>query len=696
MLINSLKSIVGLFLFLIISLAQPAIAFVGEQGVVTTIPVDVKQAFPSATRVKRVEKNPNITGVYQLNELIGYTFESDHFTNFIGFSGKTINLFIALDPHGVITSIKVLDHHEPIFIHGLGERPMIQFIKQFESHSIKERFIVDARDRQMKDVTHIDGVTKATVSALVINDTIIASALKVARTMLEGFAPLSTKVLDENLFEPLSFNQLVERGMVAHWSLAKQDTIQAFSHLAQPLSDYDDAGPLIDLYIAPITVPIVGRNILGDNEYRRLIDSIAPGSSALMVIDNGEYGFISDDFIPQTAPERFKVGQSGLPQDSRDIDFYSFNDPFFNSPLPIHKRLKVLNIKSQSGFELSSPINFAVTVDYSQSFLVKNTEHLTFDFTLPDSLFVENAAALEPKQQPLWLKLWQQRWLEVVITILYLAFVTFIFLNPDRFSTNTTIRVLNITIQVRHIALCFVIAVIGFYSQGQLSVVNIYTLFLSIYQGFNIEVFLLDPIIFILWLFVFIATILWGRGVFCGWLCPFGALQEFATTLATKLKIKQYKIKPHHHQRARAIKYILLLGLVGSAFYSLTLAGQLAEVEPFKTAITLYFVRYWPFTVYAIILVILSLKIHKFYCRYLCPLGAGFGVLGRFPLLKWIRRRQECGNPCQLCQSKKCGIDAINKTGSINYSECIGCFDCVVTINDPKLCVIDKYKKRVK
>jgi polyferredoxin len=135
--------------------------------------------------------------------------------------------------------------------------------------------------------------------------------------------------------------------------------------------------------------------------------------------------------------------------------------------------------------------------------------------------------------------------------------------------------------------------------------------------------------------------------------------------------------------------------LIGCSFYSLTLAEQLAEIEPFKTSITLNFVRYWPFVLYAILLLVLSLKIHKFYCRYLCPLGAAMAIIGRYPIFKWLRRRKECGSPCQLCRNKKCGIDAIKKDGAIDYGECIQCLECLITIESPQICVVDKYSKKV-
>jgi len=198
--------------------------------------------------------------------------------------------------------------------------------------------------------------------------------------------------------------------------------------------------------------------------------------------------------------------------------------------------------------------------------------------------------------------------------------------------------------------LIFTLLFIGFYAQGQLSVVNIYTLLLALWDGFSLDVFLLDPVIFILWLYTFTTLFIWGRGLFCGWLCPFGALQEMMAWVATRLHLRQLRIPEPWHRRLILLKYPILLGLVATAFYSLTLAERLAEVEPFKTSITLGFVRHWPFVLYALLLLAAGLFIHKFYCLYLCPLGAGLAVLGRLRLFSWLDRIDRCGSPCQYCR----------------------------------------------
>jgi polyferredoxin len=77
---------------------------------------------------------------------------------------------------------------------------------------------------------------------------------------------------------------------------------------------------------------------------------------------------------------------------------------------------------------------------------------------------------------------------------------------------------------------------------------------------------------------------------------------------------------------------------------------------------------------------------YKFFCRYLCPLGATFAALSFVRRWKWIPRRKECGSPCQMCRVK-CRYDAIEKSGAIVYSECFQCLDCVVILDNPKLCV---------
>ena len=88
--------------------------------------------------------------------------------------------------------------------------------------------------------------------------------------------------------------------------------------------------------------------------------------------------------------------------------------------------------------------------------------------------------------------------------------------------------------------------------------------------------------------------------------------------------------------------------------------------------------------------------VERFFCRYLCPLGAGLSVLGKLRIFEFLKRRQECGNPCLAC-NKVCPTGAIRSSGKIIMSECLGCLDCQVMYNDNKRCppLVLKSKQKI-
>ena len=165
--------------------------------------------------------------------------------------------------------------------------------------------------------------------------------------------------------------------------------------------------------------------------------------------------------------------------------------------------------------------------------------------------------------------------------------------------------------------------------------------------------------------------------------------------MAVKLKIPQYVVPFAIHERLWAVKYLILLALFGLSLESLQTAEQYAEVEPFKTVFLLSFDRDWPFILYAVGLLVISLFSRKVYCRYVCPLGAAIAIPSGIRLFDWLKRRKECGQPCQLC-AVECEIGAIEKNGEINLRECHHCLDCQVTYWSETKCppLVNKHKKR--
>lgn len=653
---------------------------------------DIRSIFPKLTRVGEPQPNPKVIPVYQLDELLGYVFETNDLTNLPGFSGERINLLIGLDAAGQLVRLKVLSHHEPIFLHGLGERPMLEFLSQYEGVTVDKRVIVDSRrsgqDQSGSSTVYIDGVTKATVSVLVMNDTVLSAALQVARAYLEGFARPPSVTVREDVYQPYNWQALEQHGLLRRWTIS-QEALQAEfpldlqdyadSELQQALAQSDLPG---QYYYAYLNTPVTGKNLLGEQDYARLKQVLRPGEHALLVAAVGDYGFLEPEFRRGTVPSRLGMSQNGLPVDIRGLDFFDNNTPHLPADAPPITQLGVFRIKAQSGFDPSQAMSLKLDLDLARNHLIRDQAELSDSYQLPAELF-DIQELVEEKPMPLWQRLWLDRWLQITGLVLTLLVVSAAFIWQHRLSSHR--RLFH---RLRWGVMLFTLFFIGFYAQGQLSVVNIYTLLLQLVKGFDIEVFLLDPVLFVLWTYVFISLFLWGRGVFCGWLCPFGVLQEIAAKLGGWLKLKQLKIPPVLHHRLQKLKYLLLLVLLASAFWSVSLAERLAELEPFKTAVTLVFVRSWPFVVYALLLLGVGMVIHKFFCRYLCPLGAGLAVLGKFSLFRWLSRRAECGSPCQLCRVR-CEIDSINRDGSIDYDECVQCMECIVILNNPDQCAIE-------
>ena len=255
----------------------------------------------------------------------------------------------------------------------------------------------------------------------------------------------------------------------------------------------------------------------------------------------------------------------------------------------------------------------------------------------------------------------------------------------------------NLLRYVRTAYLAYALVFIGWYGLAQLSVINVLTFSHALVGGFDWATFLIDPMMFILWSFVAMTLLLWGRGVYCGWLCAFGALQELVNMAARRLGLVQLPIPAVVHERLLAIKYLVLVALFGLSLHSMAQAIRYAEVEPFKTAVNMHFMREWQFVLYAGALVLVSAFNGKFFCKYLCPLGAALTIPSHFRIFDWLRRRKECGRPCQIC-AKECPSQAIRPTGEIDMNECHHCLDCQVTYWNDRKCppLVERRKRRAK
>jgi len=582
--------------------------------------------------------------------------------------------------------VKVLSQHEPVFLDGLGPQPLFKFVEQYKNLSLKQSIKIGLGQSQAGKANsanvYIDGVAKATASVRILNQSLLAASLKVARAKMgygEGNDPDLIARIRPEVYEQLDWKGLLRAGLVTRKTYKNSEVEAAFKGTAvEGLDDEtrrDPDAPFVDLYFAHLNVPTVGRNLLPAQTWDYLQKRLDPGDHALLVMAKGRYGIVSDDFQRGSVPDRLTLSQNKLPLEMRDLDL--------DTQLVIPDDLKtaqwrVFRVISPAGLDPALPLNFELLVSRSKGQFMPEVVNKSFGFKaeLPDAYF--EGASSDSKT---WKLSWTSRWWELVILAAGLGLLTWALRKPGWLTASP--QRLN---RFRTGYLLFTLFFIGWYAQGQLSIVNFTAVIQALVAGRSLAFFLYDPMTVLLWVFVAYTFYAWGRGTFCGWLCPFGALQDLISKISAAVGIRQLRVPTALDLQLKRVKYGVLAVILIAAVFSVTWADRLVEVEPFKTSITLNFVRAWPFVLWAVATVLLSSFVYKGYCRYLCPLGAGMGLLGRLRRFDWIARRSECGQPCQRCRSD-CAYQAIEKSGKVDYDECFQCMDCVVIYESESLCV---------
>jgi NosR/NirI family nitrous oxide reductase transcriptional regulator len=663
----------------------------------------ITQVFPGVERIGDAEGEFGVRRLFKGDELLGYAFQSIRVTQMPAYSGKPINLQVILDPHAVIRDAYVLEHHEPILLIGIPVEKLHAFTAGYAGVRADQRVVVgrssDAR------TTTIDAVAGATVTVMVVNEIVMRAAHTVAVSLglIEDGGSVRPKPAQVRLdaFQPATWAELTGNGAIRRLQLNRGQIDDAFKGTEAASVGAADAAhradDFIDLYTALLNPPTVGRNLLGERQYQELMGSLKPGEYAIAVLGNGQYSFKGSGYVRGGIFDRVQLRQFGDILSFRDLDYQRLSDVYAEG-MPAFAEMAVFIVRAQHRFDPGTPWNLELLVRRQTGPVASLFTSFALPYQTPEAYLLrpqpsaEELAALEEAKRPLWLRIWYQKSFQIGVLLGALALLATILFLQDALTRRP-----HLLHWVRRGYLAFTLVFIGWYCLGQLSVVNVLTFVHALFEGFRWELFLSDPILFILWTFTAASVLLWGRGVFCGWLCPFGALQELLNEAARKLRVPQFELPFAVHERLWAIKYIILLALFGLSLESLATAERAAEVEPFKTAITLGFARQWGFVAYAGGLLLVNLFTRKVYCRYLCPLGAALAIPGKARLFDWLKRRKECGQPCQLC-ARECEIQAIHPDGRINANECHYCLDCQLTYHDQNKCppLVNKRKKRSK
>lgn len=663
--------------------------------------VKVQAFFPEADRIGTPQGDPPIAPAYAGDRLLGYVYLNSDFTNAVGYSGKPIQVLVAIDPQGIVTGLEIVEHKEPIVLIGIPEKRIVEAVRSLVHRNMSQ--VASGAEKPPQ----VDIVSGATVTVLVIGDSIVRSAVKLIRSgrLAEAggagaAAPAGpARSVDLARSEVRDWSSLLGDGSVRRLQLSVGDVSEAFTRAGNTTAaanseSHNPADSFIDLYVALVSVPTIGRSLLGAETYERLRQRLAPGQQAILVAGDGLYSFKGSGYVRGGIFDRIELLQDGTSTRFRDKDHTRLGD-LAAEGAPELREIGLFVMPP--GFVLNPAEPWQLQLLVQRATGTRDKAFITFDvaYDLPDRYLKAepqpapstagggaapassgNAAAPaevggdEVLGEPLWQRIWRANVTEAALTAVAIFGLTGIF-----FFQNVLVRRPRLYTWVRRGFLAFTLLWLGWYANAQLSVVNVIAFTNALVTHFSWEYFLAAPLIFLLWCSVAAGLLFWGRGPFCGWLCPFGALQEFVSIAAKRLRVPQIEVPWGLHERLWPLKYIIFLALFGLSLYSVSAAEQLAEVEPFKTAIILKFARDWPFVLYAVALLAIGAFIERFFCRYLCPLGAALAIPGRVRMFEWLRRWPECGSPCQRC-AKSCPVQAIHPEGHIDVNECIYCMHC--------------------
>ncbi len=628
--------------------------------------LDCRTVLPEASRFEQREGLPYATGYDASGERVGWVALSTDLVDIKAYSGKPLVTLVGLRPDGTIAGARVVHHSEPILLIGIPEQALHDFVAKYTGISATERVVV-GRAKDSESIS-LDVVSGATVTVLAQNKTILDTARRLGVRVGVLEAAMHSRGRFVRLEEVWSWTRMVQEGVFGRLTVTHEQM-----GISRP-------GAFLDVWFTVADAPQVGRAILGDRRYRQVMGRLKEGENLLIVLGNGTGSFKGSGFVRGGIFDRIRLEQGLHEYIFRDLDYTALSgSEAVGSP---SFREAALYIVRDPSFDPGRSFRFVFLGSrfdgkggFSREFREFSAEH-----RLPSSVYVVEGGK-EEAEEAIWVQAWRNRATHAIALAIWLLLLVAIFA-ARRWSTGSMRR-----LQHLHLAsMVLSFLMIGLWMRSQPSVTQILTLFDSLVHEWRTDLFLSEPLLFLQWIFIATVSVIWGRGVFCGWVCPYGALTELLFKGAAALGLKRhYELPETVHRVARWLRFAILVVLVAAFLKDSVLGERLAEVEPFKsTFLVPAWTRPTPFLLYWLLLLGLSIVWYRPFCRYVCPLGAGLATINAVVRLSGPYRRRFCSN-CTIC-TRGCEPRAIAPDGAIDPLDCLQCMECEATYRDPKRC----------
>ncbi|HJV68414.1 4Fe-4S binding protein [Ideonella sp.] len=651
--------------------------------------VPCAEVFPGATSFSERKGQPPYVEAYAeapekgaAKQLLGYVMLSTDITDTPAYSGKPVVTLIGMDKAGRYVGIKVLKHSEPILLLGIPESALTRFNDQYKGKSVTDKIEVGPA-RPDEGVLGVDAISGATVTVIAQNQVIGDSAAAVARQV---------GLIAPTVREPARYTPT---GAALDWAaLVKQGAVQRLRVRPEQVGLPGGGEPFIELWFGALNSPVLGPALLGATSWHNLMEQLKPGDNAIFVIRSaGAESFKGSGFVRGGIYDRISVRQGSDTFRFRDTDALNLYG-LAAAGAPAFNESAIFIIRSPS---------FSAAYPWKLNFLGNRVDRATgarsfanFDAEvwLPAG-YLQGGRPVVEEPQAAWQKVWKARAPAIAAFALLLVAVAVVYALRDRLTRAATHKNKWPVNAFKYSFWVLSVVFVGFGAMAQPSITQVLTWFHALLFSWQWALFLSDPFIFLFWIFIIATTFVWGRGLFCGWLCPFGSLQEIIHKLAGVVGLKrwQFQLPRRWHDRLKWVKYAAFFGLLAVSAFSMATAEMLAEIEPFKTTFLVGPLnRAWPYTLFLAAILGIAVFIERPFCKYLCPLGGALAMPSTF---RWfgLRRKPDC-NRCKAC-AVGCGSQAIDADGRIDHRECLHCLDCMVLYTDTGGCPpLAKERKR--
>jgi NosR/NirI family transcriptional regulator, nitrous oxide reductase regulator len=627
--------------------------------------------WPGTEKLGPEEGKPSAIPVYRDGQIVGYVFSTLDVVEAQGYSSTPFDVIAGVDLTGHVSGAKVIFHREP---HVYEDE-----IRQPQLDTFLARMAGLASQGRNSGALPPDYVAGATVTAGAMRDAVFESAQLVLVGRGLSKAKVSSgptgPVIDVDGFKQTSWDDLLAEGAMVHKVITDGDVTAALrkagaadGKLAVPLSDPDNT--YIDIYTGLATPPSIGRNVLGSSYG----DYFGPRGrnmrflgSKIFVASKGPY-----DFIGANRFDRLRVVQGDQTYRFASSQYQGISTGGHDGIRALD-HAAVFTLTADARFDPLKPWRLELLVNGQTAAGAPISVSFPINYQLP-------ASHILMPPVPAWIQAWSDSRTKVIIEAVLLTLLTLILAFQARLAQSRRAHRI-----IRNSFLLFVLVWEGWIAGGQLSILNVVNYMKAPFHHFEFGFYLAEPLMVMIVAYTVVALVLLGRGVFCGWLCPFGALQELLAQFSRFLGLPQWNPPEPVQKYLWLGKYVSAALVLGLAALSIDVGSRVAEVEPFNTAITSHFTRAWPYVFYACALLMIGLFTERAYCRFLCPLGGVLALADRLHLVNLLKRRPECGSSCHLCENS-CPVKAISRTGKIKTAECFQCLDCQVEYFDDHRC----------